>query len=64
MLYDELRNTFFDQIIKQNRLFQNLDYHEVLFLFNNTNRYISRLTAAFVTQAMKTRTKHSKQYLN
>ena len=49
ILYEGLRNSLFNKIIKRNPLFSNFDYHEkVSFLFKNTDPYISRLTSAFV----------------
>ena len=54
--YDDLRISLFDKVIERHGLFANFDYHEkVLFLFNNADPHISRLTAAFVFRAMEKR---------
>ena len=38
LLYDDLRNTLFDKMIKGNSTFPDFDYQEkVLFLFNDTD---------------------------
>ena len=59
--YDDLRNFLFDKDIERNGLFANFqDYHEkILFLFNNADPPISRLTAAFVFRAMENKGKHT-----
>ena len=50
----------FDKVIERHGLFTNFDYHEkVLFLFNNADPHISRLTAAFVFRAIEKRSKHA-----
>ena len=58
--YDDLRNFLFDKGIERHGLFANFDYQEkVLFLFNNADPHIRRLTAAFVFRAMEKRSKHA-----
>ena len=58
--YDDLRNFLFDKVIERNGLIANFDYHEkVVFLFNNADPHISRLTGAFVFRAMEKRSKHA-----
>ena len=57
--YDDLRNFLFDKVIERNGLFANFDYHDkVLFLFNNADPHISRLTAAFFFRAMEKKSAH------
>ena len=56
--YDDLRNFLFDKVIERDGLFAHFDYHDkVLFLFNNADPHITRLTAAFVFGAMEKRNK-------
>ena len=57
-LTDDLRKILFSKINKQNRLFTNYnDCNKVCFFFNNTDSYISRLTASFIFQAFERRKK-------
>ena len=49
LLYDDLRNSLFQKISEQNKLFMNFDYHgKVLFLSSNVDPYMCRLIAGFV----------------
>ena len=58
-LYDDLRKILFIKINERNTLFTNYNNHDkVCFLFNNTDSYISRLTATFIFQAFERRKKH------
>ena len=59
-LYDDLRKILFIKINERNKLFTNYNNHDkVCFLFNNTDSYISRLTATFIFQAFERRKKHN-----
>ena len=59
-LYDDLRKIFFSKINERNTLFTNYNNrNKVCFLFNNTDSYISRLTASFIFQAFERRKKHN-----
>ena len=58
-LYDDLRNILFIKINERNTLFTNHNNHDKrCFLFDNTDTYISRLTATFIFQAFEKRKKH------
>ena len=59
--YTDLRKILFIKINERNKLFTNYNNHDkVCFLFNNTDSYISRLTATFSFQAFERRKKHNK----
>ena len=58
-LYDDLRKILFSKINERNKLFTNYlnNRDKVCFLFNNTDSYISRLTASFIFQTFERRQK-------
>ena len=59
-LYDDLRKILFIKIKDRNTSFTNHNNHDkVCFLFNNTDSYISRLTATFIFQAFERQKKHN-----
>ena len=57
-LYDDLRKILFSKINERYKLFTNYNNRDkVCFLFNNTDSYISRLTASFIFQTFERRQK-------
>ena len=53
-LYDDLRKIFFSKTIERNKLFTSYNNRDkVCFLLNNTESYISRLTASSIFQAFE-----------
>ena len=59
-VYEDLRKILFININQRNTLFTNDNNHDkVCFLFNNTDPYISRLTATFIFQAFERRKNHN-----
>ena len=52
-LYDKLRSKFFEDIIRKYPHFNDLDDNsEIIFLFNNVDPIIRRLTAAYIHSGM------------
>ena len=57
---DDFRKTVYIKTNERNTSYKNCNNHDkVVFLFNNTDSHISRLTANFVFRAFERRKKHN-----
>lgn len=58
-LYNDLRITLLEKLENRYKVFERFsDTERIIFLFNNNDGYVSRLSAAFVHQAMEIREKN------